>query len=53
VTSLVVSHDMVATFQIAHRIALLHDGRIAAYGTPAELRACSDGYVRHFLDAAL
>lgn len=52
VTTIVISHDMFSTFRIAHTIAMLHDGRIVAYGTPAELRASPDPDVQHFLRAA-
>jgi ABC-type transporter Mla maintaining outer membrane lipid asymmetry ATPase subunit MlaF len=51
ITSIVISHDMASTFRIAHRIALLHEGRIAVYGTPAEVRACPDEHVQHFIHA--
>jgi ABC-type transporter Mla maintaining outer membrane lipid asymmetry ATPase subunit MlaF len=51
ITSIVISHDMASTFRIAHRIALLHYGRIAAYGTPAEVRASPDEHVQHFIHA--
>jgi ABC-type transporter Mla maintaining outer membrane lipid asymmetry ATPase subunit MlaF len=51
ITSIVVSHDMASTFRIAHRIALLHEGHIAAYGTPAEVRASPDPNVQHFIHA--
>ena len=51
ITSIVISHDMASTFRIAHRIALLHEGRIAVYGTPAEVRACPDAHVQHFIHA--
>jgi ABC-type transporter Mla maintaining outer membrane lipid asymmetry ATPase subunit MlaF len=50
-TSIVISHDMASTFRIADRIALLHEGRIAVYGTPAEVRASQDDYVQHFIHA--
>ncbi len=49
ITSIVISHDMASTFRIAHKIALLHQGQIAAYGTPDEVRASSDKYVQHFI----
>jgi ABC-type transporter Mla maintaining outer membrane lipid asymmetry ATPase subunit MlaF len=52
VTSIVISHDMPATFRIAHAIALVRDGTIAAYGTPAELAASTDAYVQHFIEAS-
>ncbi|MCX5748241.1 MAG: ATP-binding cassette domain-containing protein [Proteobacteria bacterium] len=51
VTSIVISHDMASTFRIAHMIAFLYRGEIAAYGTPAELRASSDPHVQHFIHA--
>jgi ABC-type transporter Mla maintaining outer membrane lipid asymmetry ATPase subunit MlaF len=51
ITSIVISHDMASTFRIAHRIALLHQGRIAAYGTPDEVRASPDEHVQHFIHA--
>jgi ABC-type transporter Mla maintaining outer membrane lipid asymmetry ATPase subunit MlaF len=49
ITSIVISHDMASTFRIADRIALLHEGQIAAYGTPEEVRASPDEYVQHFI----
>jgi len=51
-TSLVVSHDVDETFQIADHIVLLANGGIAAQGTPAELRASSDPLVRQFVTAS-
>jgi ABC-type transporter Mla maintaining outer membrane lipid asymmetry ATPase subunit MlaF len=51
ITSIVISHDMASTFRIAHRIALLHEGRIAVYGTPTEVRASPDEHVQHFIHA--
>jgi ABC-type transporter Mla maintaining outer membrane lipid asymmetry ATPase subunit MlaF len=51
ITSIVISHDMSSTFRIAHMIALLNQGEIAAYGTPAEVRASPDPHVQHFIHA--
>jgi ABC-type transporter Mla maintaining outer membrane lipid asymmetry ATPase subunit MlaF len=51
ITSIVISHDMSSTFRIAHMIALLNKGEIAAYGTPAEVRASSDPHVQKFIHA--
>jgi ABC-type transporter Mla maintaining outer membrane lipid asymmetry ATPase subunit MlaF len=51
ITSIVISHDMASTFRIAHRIALLHEGRIAVYGTPSQVRASPDEHVQHFIHA--
>jgi ABC-type transporter Mla maintaining outer membrane lipid asymmetry ATPase subunit MlaF len=51
ITSIVISHDMASTFRIGHMIALLDQGRIAAYGTPDEIRASRDSHVQHFIHA--
>jgi ABC-type transporter Mla maintaining outer membrane lipid asymmetry ATPase subunit MlaF len=51
ITSIVISHDMASTFRIAHMIALLYQGEIAAYGTPAEVMASPDPHVQHFIHA--
>ncbi|HZY03140.1 MAG TPA: ABC transporter ATP-binding protein [Anaeromyxobacteraceae bacterium] len=49
VTSMVISHDIASAFKVADRLAVLYDGRIAAQGTPAEVRASADPYVRRYL----
>ncbi|HEU4384396.1 MAG TPA: ABC transporter ATP-binding protein [Anaeromyxobacteraceae bacterium] len=49
VTSMVISHDIASAFKVADRLAVLYDGRIAAQGTPGEVRASADPYVRKFL----
>ncbi len=51
ITSIVISHDMSSTFRIAHMIALLNKGEIAAYGTPAQVRASTDPHVQKFIHA--
>jgi ABC-type transporter Mla maintaining outer membrane lipid asymmetry ATPase subunit MlaF len=51
ITSIVISHDMASTFRIAHMIAMLYHGEIAAYGTPAEVRASPNDHVQHFIHA--
>ncbi|WP_119156800.1 ABC transporter ATP-binding protein [Caldimonas tepidiphila] len=50
-TSIVVSHDVDETFLIADHVVFLANGRIAAQGTPAEMRATDDPLVRQFVDA--
>lgn len=50
VTSLVVTHDLGSAFKIADRIALLHDGRIRAEGTPEAIRTNDDPVVRQFIE---
>ena len=51
VTSLVVSHDRDLAFGIADRIAVIHEGRILAIGTPNEVRNLSDPLIHKFLHA--
>lgn len=52
VTSVVISHDMASTFRIGDRISMLHDGRIIAHGTPAELIADPHPALREFVETA-
>lgn len=51
ITSIVISHDMASTFRIAHMVAMLHEGQIAAYGTPEQLLASKSPQVQHFIHA--
>lgn len=48
-TMVVVTHDLISAFTIGHRIHLLAKGRIAASGTPDELRKSTTPEVREFL----
>jgi phospholipid/cholesterol/gamma-HCH transport system ATP-binding protein len=48
-TSVLVSHDVPATFGIADQVILLAGGKIAAQGTPDEVRASRDPLVRQFI----
>jgi|UniRef100_A0A7V6DQY1 phospholipid/cholesterol/gamma-HCH transport system ATP-binding protein len=48
-TGMVVSHDIPAVFQIADFVAMLHKGRIVAFGTPAEIQQNQDPEVQSFL----
>ena len=50
-TSIVVSHDVDETFLIADHVVLLANRRVAAQGTPVELRASDDPLVRQFVHA--
>ena len=49
VTSIVVTHDLFSVYTIAHRVAMMHNGRIYFQGTPEELKASTDPVVRDFL----
>ncbi len=53
VTSVTVTHDVRGAFKVADRIALLHDAKIRALGTPEELAASDDEAVRGFLERDL
>ena len=48
ITSIVVSHDVDETFLIADQVVFIANGRIAAQGTPAEMRASEDPLVHQF-----
>lgn len=50
-TSIVVSHDVDESFAIADYIYFLSQGKIVAQGTPAEMRASTDPYVKQFVHA--
>jgi phospholipid/cholesterol/gamma-HCH transport system ATP-binding protein len=50
-TSIVVSHDLDETFAIADQVIILANGRIAAQGSPAEVRANDDPLVQQFIHA--
>jgi phospholipid/cholesterol/gamma-HCH transport system ATP-binding protein len=49
VTGVAVTHDMTSAYKIADRIAMLHEGRIYAVGTPAEIQQSSDPVVQQFI----
>lgn len=53
ITSLVISHDMAATFRIADHVAMLYEGRVRLYGTPEEFRTTEDPVVRQFVEGRL
>jgi len=48
-TSLIVSHDLRMAFAIADRIAMIHEGRIIADGTPDAIRADPNPIVQRFI----
>jgi len=49
VTSMVISHDIASSFKVADQLAVLYDGRIAAQGTPDEVRRSEHPHVKKFL----
>jgi len=50
-TSLVVSHDRDLAFGIADRMAVIHEGRILAVGTPDEIKRHPNTLIQKFLHA--
>ncbi|UCC49871.1 MAG: ATP-binding cassette domain-containing protein [Gemmatimonadota bacterium] len=50
VTAVVVSHDVRAVLEVSTEIAMLKDGQIIFYGTPEEILATTNRYVREFVD---
>jgi phospholipid/cholesterol/gamma-HCH transport system ATP-binding protein len=50
-TSIVVSHDLEETFRIADKVIVLANGKIAAQGTPDEVRHSIDPLVHQFVNA--
>src|SRR4051812_23886537 len=51
ITSIVVSHDLEETFRIADQVIILANGRIAAQGTPDQVRSSADPLVAQFVNA--
>jgi phospholipid/cholesterol/gamma-HCH transport system ATP-binding protein len=51
ITSIIVSHDLEETFRIADRVIILANGKIAAQGTPDEVRHSADPLVHQFVNA--
>jgi phospholipid/cholesterol/gamma-HCH transport system ATP-binding protein len=50
ITSIVVTHDIYESLKIVDYIYFVAEGRIIAQGTPDEVRASSDPFVRQFVD---
>ncbi len=50
-TSILVTHDVPETFEIADYVYFIANGKIAAQGTPEDLQKSEDLFVRQFIDA--
>jgi phospholipid/cholesterol/gamma-HCH transport system ATP-binding protein len=48
-TNIIVTHDMVSAYEIADRIAMLHEGRIYCVETPEKVRDNPDPVVHNFV----
>ena len=51
ITSLIVSHDVKETFEIADHVVVLANGGVVAQGSPAELMASTDPLIHQFVHA--
>ena len=49
ITSVVITHDMVSSYKIADRIAMLYEGRIIEVGTPEEIRSSPNPVIQQFI----
>lgn len=50
ITSVVISHDIAATFAIADKVAMLHEGRILLEGPPETFKSAKNPVIRNFLE---
>ena len=50
VTSIVVTYDVAESLKVVDYAYFIADGRVVAEGTPEEIRASSDPFVRQFVD---
>lgn len=48
-TSVIVTHDVAETFEIADYVYMISSGKVAAEGTPAELMVSDDPFVKQFV----
>lgn len=49
VTSVVITHDMVSSYKIADKIAMLYRGRIIEVGTPQEIQGSANPVIQQFI----
>ena len=52
ITSIVVTHDVYESLKMVDYMYFVSEGRIVAQGTPDEVKASSEGFVRQFVDGA-
>jgi osmoprotectant transport system ATP-binding protein len=50
-TVIIVTHDMLEALSLAHRVAVLDDGRLIAFDTSQRIAASEDPRIRQLLDA--
>ncbi len=52
VTSVVITHDMVSTYKVADRVAMIYQGKIIATGSPGEIRDSNNPIIQQFITGA-
>ena len=52
-TSIVVTHDVLESLQIVDYLYFISDGQIVGHGTPDEIRASSEPFIRQFVHAEM
>lgn len=52
-TSIVVTHDVVESLQIVDYLYFISDGRIVGHGTPTEIKASEEPYIKQFVHAEM
>ncbi|HOV91185.1 MAG TPA: ABC transporter ATP-binding protein [Syntrophorhabdaceae bacterium] len=50
-TYVVISHDILGMFRIAHKVAMLYNGKVIEFGTPKEIRQSKKEEIKEFLKA--
>ncbi|MDD5286636.1 MAG: ABC transporter ATP-binding protein [Desulfuromonadaceae bacterium] len=48
-TTIIVTHDLNFALYLSDRIAMMHEGRIVAIGTPPEIKASDNPFVKSFI----
>ncbi len=51
-TSVVITHDMVSTYKVADRVAMLYQGKILATGPPEEIKRSRNPIIQQFISGA-
>jgi phospholipid/cholesterol/gamma-HCH transport system ATP-binding protein len=52
-TCIVISHDLQSIFKIGHKIAMLYEGQIVAYGSPDDIQTSENPVIRQFLSGSV
>ena len=52
-TAVLVSHEIPEVFEIATRVAMIHEGKIIEEGTPQEILKSTDPLIRQFIEGRL